>query len=169
LIVAYIEEQSDACIQFHKNKVTQSIEAKHKIFSKWVVIRVPASLSRDQIELMVDPEGWNITAESAEALANRTNQLLSAGHAIKFSLPDVDRKFFDLVIAIRNYLSHRSTGSLSIMKRRIKELHAVDAGSPLNSSVTTVGAYLKACPTGTIDNRAKLIGQKLSALAGRLV
>jgi|ERR1019366_2341018 hypothetical protein len=168
LIVAYIEDRSDVCIRFHRDKVTQSIEAKNKAFSKWVVIEVPPSLTREQIELMLDPEGWNITADSAETLAKRANQLLSAPHAIKFSLADSDRKFVDLLIAIRNYLSHRSSGSLVIMKQRIKELQKVDATSPLNGTVTTVGAYLKARPAGVGLSRANIIGNNLGAVAAKL-
>jgi hypothetical protein len=118
LIVSYIEESSETCVGFHHNRVTQSIESKSKLFAKWVTIDVPPILTRAQIELMVDPDGWNVTADSAETLAKRATQFLSAPHAIKFSLADLDRKFVDLLIATRNYLSHRSTGSLKTMKQR---------------------------------------------------
>jgi hypothetical protein len=62
LIVSYIEESSEACIGFHRDRVTQSIESKSKLFAKWVTIQIPDVLSRVQIELLVDPDGWNITA-----------------------------------------------------------------------------------------------------------
>jgi hypothetical protein len=169
LIVAYIVERSDACIRFHKDKVTQSIKAKNELFLKWVRINAPAALSRAQVEMMVDPAGWNITADSAETLAQKANQLLSAPDAIKFSLPDADRKFLDLTIGIRNFLSHRSAGALTIMKKRLGEHHTVEPISPLNGAVTTVGAYLKFRPAGAIGTRAKLIGNRLRTLAAKLV
>jgi hypothetical protein len=168
LIVSHIEDSSEACIRFHKDRVKQSIEQKNKFFSKWVTIEIPSALSRGQIELLVDPNGWNITADSAETLAKTANQFLAAQHAIKFSLTDVDRCFVDFLIATRNYLSHRSSGALSIMKERLREVSAVDPGSPLNGIVTTVGAYLKAKPVGSVHNRAKLLGHRLSALATKL-
>jgi hypothetical protein len=168
LIVSYIEESSEACIRFHRDRVTQSVGSKSKLFAKWITISIPDVLSRVQIEMLVDPEGWNITADSAETLAKKANQFLTAPHAIKFSLADVDRAFVDLLIATRNYLSHRSTGALAIMKQRVKQLHDVDATSPLNGRVTTVGAYLKTRPPGAAHSRAKLVGHQLSTLAAKL-
>lgn len=169
LIVSYIMERSEACVRFHKDKVTQSIKAKNELLLKWVAINVPATLTRAQIELLVDPTGWNITADSAETLAVKANQLLSAPDAIKFSLPDVDRKFLDLTIAVRNLLSHRSAGALAIMKKRLQEHQAVEPASPLVGAVTTVGAYLKSCPGGAGDSRAKIFGTRLRTLAASLV
>jgi len=165
LIVSYIEENSDVCVGFHKTRVKQSIESKSKLFAKWITIDIPEVLTRGHIELMVDPEGWNVTADSAETLAKRATQFLSAPHAIKFSLAEVDRRFVDLLIATRNYLSHRSAGSLKIMKKRVADM---DAASPLKGPVTTVGAYLKTRPAAA-HPRAKLFGHELSALAGKLV
>jgi hypothetical protein len=169
LIVSYIEESPTSCIRFHKDRVTSSIESKSKLFSKWVTIEVPEILSRVQIEQLVDPNGWNITADSAETLAAKANQFLVAPHAKKFSLTEKDRRFIDLVIAIRNYLSHRSAGALTILKRRLVEIERADPTSLLNGTVTTVGAYLKAKQGNPGHNRAKLIGHQLDALAGKLV
>jgi hypothetical protein len=112
--------------------------------------------------------GGILRRDSAETLAKRANQFLIAPDAIKFSLADVDRAFVDLLIATRNYLSHRSTGALGIMKQRVKEIHKVDAASPLNGIVTTVGSYLKMVPPGAVHSRAKLIGHQLMSLATRL-
>lgn len=168
LIVSYVEMSSEACIRFHRDRVTKSVESKSKLLAKWFTIEIPDVLSRVQIELLLDPDGWNITADSAETLATRANQFLTAPHAIKFSLADVDRAFVDFLIATRNYLSHRSSGALAIMKQRVKEINDVDAASALNGTVTTVGAYLKTRPAGAAHSRAKLIGHQLSALATKL-
>ena len=81
LIISYIEENSEACVGFHHNRVTQGIESRSKLFARWVTIEVPPILTRAQIELMVDPDGWNVTADSAESLAKRATQFLSAPHA----------------------------------------------------------------------------------------
>jgi len=161
LIIAYIEERSETCVKFHKNQLHQSIVSKNKAVAKWVTITVPAALKRAQIEFMVDPNGFNITAESADKLALKASQLLEGTDAKKFSLSGADRAFVDLLIAIRNFLSHRSSGSSATLKQRLAELHKADATSPLNGKVTTVGAYLKARPAGAVGSRAKLIGNIL--------
>jgi hypothetical protein len=119
--------------------------------------------------MMVDPNGWNITADSAETLANTANKILPAIHAKKFSLPEIDRKFIDLTIAIRNYLSHRSSGSLSIMKKKLTDLAKSDKKSPLKGTVTSIGVYLKTAPNGSQAIRSKIISQSLSTLAGKLI
>jgi hypothetical protein len=113
---------------------------------------------------MVDPDGWNVTADSAETLAKRATQFLSAPYAIKFSLADLDTKFVDLLIAARNYLSHGSTGSLKIMKQRVNE---IDAASPLKGQITTESVS-KTRPVAA-HTRAKLFGHELSALAAKLI
>ncbi len=169
LMISYIEQNPQSCIRHHQDKVAQSIEAKNKHFAKWVTIKPPNVLSRGQIELLIDPNGWNITANSADALAVIANQFLTAPYAKKFSLADNDRAFVDFLIATRNYLSHRSTGALLIMKKRVRELYDVDASSPLNGTITTVGAYLKTIPSGTVSSRTRLVGQQLIALAEGLV
>ena len=86
LIVAYIEQKPDDCVRFHKDRVTQSIREKNQIFLTWITINVPAVLSKTDIESMVDPKGWNITAESSAALSKLTNQILPGAAARKFSL-----------------------------------------------------------------------------------
>src|SRR2546427_802888 len=57
-----------------------------------------------ELSCLVDPKGFNITADSAGALANRANQFLAAPNAMIFSLADVDRAFVAFLIATRNYL-----------------------------------------------------------------
>jgi len=70
-------------------------------------------------------KGFNITADSAETLANGANQFLAAPNAIIFSLADVDRAFVDFLIATRNYLEPWQHRSLAIMKQSVKEIHEV--------------------------------------------
>lgn len=169
LLVSYIAENPDACIRSHRDRMTQSIESKNRAFTKWIKISIPNSLSRSQIESLLDPKGWNVTADSAERLAQKANQYLAASSAIKFSLAAPDRAFVDFLIAMRNYLSHRSAGALTILKARIQEIHQIDSASPLDGRITSVGAYLKATVPGMAVSRATLIGHNLRALAAKLV
>jgi hypothetical protein len=169
LIVAYIEQRPDECVRFHKDRVTQSIKEKNQIFLTWITINVPAVLSKAEIESMVDPKGWNITAESAAVLSKLTNQILPGGVARKFALNEPDGKFVDLTISMRNYLSHHSVGSLNIMKQKLAEYQKVEKKSPLRGKFTEMGPYLMRQLKGAPGSRAKVIGLNLSALAAKLV
>jgi hypothetical protein len=169
LIVAYIEQKPDDCVRFHKDKVTQSIKEKNQIFLTWITINVPTILSKTDIESMVDPKGWNITAESSAALSKLTNQILPGATAKKFSLNEADGKFIDFTISIRNYLSHHSAGSLTTMKNKLKDFQKADKTSALRGKFTEIGPYLMRHLKNTPGSRAKVIGLKLSALAGKLI
>ena len=169
LIIAYIEDKPDTCIAFHRNKVTQSVKDKHKGFSAWVTVTIPNPLTRIQIEEMLDPEGRNVSAESANTLTKKANELLAATHAKKFSLTSVDGGILDFVIALRNYLSHRSSGSLKVLKKRLSDLGTADPASNMIGTLTNVATYLNARPPGLLDSRAKVIGYAVSALAAKLV
>jgi hypothetical protein len=118
---------------------------------------------------MVDPKGWNITAESAAVLSKLTNQFLPGSAARKFSLNEADGKFVDLTISIRNYLSHRSAGSLTLMKSRLVDFQKADKTSPLRGTLTQVGPYLMRRLKNAPVSRARVIGLCLSALAAKLV
>lgn len=169
VIVAYIEQRPSECVRFHQDRLTRSIKEKNQIFLSWMTINVPAVLTKADIELMVDPKGWNITAESAAVLAKLTNQIMTGATARKFALNEPDGKFFDLVISIRNYLSHRSAGSLAKLKTNLEDYQQVDKTSPLRGKLTDLGTYLKRHLKGTPGSRAKVIGLNLSALAAKLV
>ena len=170
LIVSYIEQSPAECVNYHKEKVKQAItKSKNAIFLSWINYNVPAVLTRKHIENMVDPKGWNITADSADSLAGLTDNLLMASAAKKFSLPAVDRKFIDLIIALRNYLSHRSGGSVTTLKDKLADFQRTDKASPLRGKLVDVGMFLKTVPKGSADSRVKVIGMKLSTLAGKLI
>ncbi len=169
LIIAYVEDRPDNCIAFHKRKVTQSISDKHKGFAAWVTVNVPHPLTRVQIEEMLDPEGRNVSAESASTLAKKANDLLAAAHAKKFSLTATDGRFLDLLIALRNYMSHRSSGSMRVLRRRLSELATADPASHMIGTLGTVAIYLNAHPPGLPHSRAKVIGHSVNTLAAKLV
>lgn len=169
LIIAYIEDRPDYCIAFLKANLTKSVEAKHKGFAAWVTVTVPSPLTRAQIGEMLDPEGRNVSAESASALAQKANNLLAAAYARKFSLSAADGRFLDLMISIRNYLSHRSSGSMKILRTRLTEVDGADPASPMNGTVKSVAVYLNTKPAGAAHSRAKVVGYNVIALAAKLV
>lgn len=58
---------------------------------------------------------------------------------------------------------------MAILRKRLTELNAADAASPLNGTVNSVAVYLNARPVGAAHCRAKLIGHSVIALAAKLV
>ncbi|MCU1305050.1 MAG: hypothetical protein JWQ87_5334 [Candidatus Sulfotelmatobacter sp.] len=170
LIVSYIEQSPTVCVDHHKKKVGDAItKSKNALFLAWITYTIPSPLTRVHIEEMVDPKGWNITADSGDSLAALTGNLLPAPASKKFSLPAVDRKFIDLTIAFRNYLSHRSGGSVATLKDKLALFQKADKASPLRGRITHVGTFLKFTPKGAPGTRAAVIGLNLSALAGKLI
>jgi hypothetical protein len=148
LIIAYIENSPTTCITFHKNKVMQSIRDKHSGFATWITVTVPTPPTRAQIEAMLDPKGRNVSAESASTLTKKANELLSAAHAKKFSFNAIDVAYLNFVIGMRNYLSHRSRSSKTILNDLQAALIAADARTPLNGSLRSVAIYLNQTPAG---------------------
>ncbi len=167
LIIAYIENSPSTCVNFHKQKVLQSVEDKHQGFSAWITVTPPSPFTRPLIEAMLDPKGRNVSVDSAATLAKKANNLLAAVHAKKFSLSAIDGAYLNFSIAMRNYLSHRSRGSKTILNDMHAVLVAADATTSMASS-RSVPIFLNQTPAGAASSRAKLIGQGLSVLATKL-
>ncbi|HYX71736.1 MAG TPA: hypothetical protein VE732_03120 [Nitrososphaera sp.] len=168
LLIAYVVENPNTCLTNLKDRINQSITSKFGIATaKRVYFGKPKKVNRVQALALIDPEGMNITAKSADDLSNRANQLLVASSAIKFSLNSDDRELINLVISIRNYIGHRSKRSREALKDSIASIETTGINSPLKAKLTTVGAYLryKTSPTGT---RATFIVQRLLDISDKL-
>jgi hypothetical protein len=79
--------------------------------------------------------------------------MLPAGPAKKFALATQDRQVVDLLVAMRDYLAHKSTSSRKVLNLRITSLMGVNLS--LVASFRGIGVYLKT-PLGGIS-RIKLI------------
>ena len=110
-----------------------------------------------------------MTLRMAGCAGEIARQILAGAIARKFALNEPDGKFFDFAVSIRNYLSHRSAGSLAILRMKLADFQKVDETSPLRGKLTDVGPYLSRQLRGAPGSRAKVIAQNLSALAAKLI
>jgi hypothetical protein len=133
---------------------------------KAVRLSFPKNITRQGITRLMDSKGWNLSAENASALSGLANKWLVARYAKKFSLNADDSQFLSYLIAIRNYLSHRSQGSLSILRDMVRQMTA-----PQNAAFVgrfkSVGAHLRS-PDNNGRTRAVQISERLDSLAGKL-
>jgi hypothetical protein len=148
-------------------RMTKSIEDKYGSAVRWMKFNIPLLPNRTQLIGMIDPKGWNITANSAQELAKRANQLLPAAEAKKFSLDADDSAFLDYLICLRNYIGHRSKGSRTSVSDAIKAMGATARNAALVGPIITIGAYLKTRVAGT-DTRSHIIGGRLKQISQNL-
>lgn len=167
LLIAYVAMSPATFKKDLETRLRQSIEDKYGDAIRWIKFRLPKAPTKSQLMGVVDPKGWNVTANSAEELSKRANQLLPAADAKKFSLDADDGPFVDYLISLRNYLGHRSKASRAEVTRMIKDMQGSAQNSLLAGNVTTVGAYLKTRIAGT-DTRAYLVGTRLTQVSQKL-
>jgi hypothetical protein len=131
LLIAYVMMNPTTFRNDLEDRVTTSIGDKYGGAVRWIKFSLPRAPNKPQLIGMIDPKGWNITANSAQELAKRANQLLSAAEAKKFSLDAEDSAFLDYLISIRNYIGHRSKASRIEVTGAIKTMAGTTRNSPL--------------------------------------
>jgi len=168
VFVAHVVRAPEWCLANAENRVRQSINGKFVGLSRWVTIEVPKSITKSQAEKILDPKGWNISASSAQELANLANLHLPAPDARKFSLDAEDRAFLDYLVALRNYLAHRSDSSRGIIVSAINEISTTTGdNAPLSKAQPGhIGTYLK--ERVGADTRVGIIARRMSAVSAKL-
>lgn len=165
LILTYLVMSPDTYIGNLSTRVSQSIRERFgPSAAKLTAFDHPKKMSRARIEALVDPKGFNVGAQSAGQLAKRANEVLSAQYAKKFAMSQEDADFTDFLIALRNYLGHRSKASRVHLRSATKGLSGVNA--QMNAPFKDVAGYLKT-RVGA-DQRAIVIAQRLVAIASTL-
>jgi hypothetical protein len=167
VLIAYVSLSPAVFKKDLEARLTQSIEDKYGEAIRWVKFHMPKAPQKSQLVGVIDPKGWNITANSAEDLSKRANQLLPAADAKKFSLDADDSALVDYLIAMRNYLGHRSKASRAALTSAIRDMQGTAQNALLSGNVTTIGAYLKTRVAGA-DTRAHLIGGRIRAISEKL-
>jgi hypothetical protein len=166
VLVAHLATAPQTYLTSLKARVVQSLRDKFgSETARHAAVKLPRAVSLEQARKLVDPKSFNVTVKSATDLVTRANDLLAAPHAKKFSLGGDDRDFLDYIIALRNFLGHRSTASRDRLREAVNKL--VGTNKDLGGSVREIGAYLKTKKTGG-DTRAVLIARRLIDLARTL-
>lgn len=168
LVVSYVIRAPRTCLNDVTERFRQSTNEKFAGATRWISLNFPPELSQTQVEKLLDPKGWNITAKSAQGLAELANRHLSAVDAKRFSLEADDRDFIDYLVALRNYLGHRSDMSREELIDSIGTFKPTGSNADLIAPIHTVAVYLKQA-IGGAGRRVNVIGRRLSHISAKLV
>lgn len=167
LFVSYVSADPEQCFRNFKERFNQSNNEKFAGVVRWVSLDFPVAINQLQAEKLLDPKGWNLAVRSAQSLSELANRHLNVVHAKKFSLEADDRDFLDYLVALRNYLSHRSSGARSDFINSVRALKPGGLNAPLSAPIQTVAMHLKqAVPGGT---RVNVIGLRAVQVSAKLV
>ncbi len=160
LLLAYLVASPTRFLKSLRLRVLQSIEQRFGPRTERLVsIDTPRSLSLSSAAGLADPKNYNLTVNSSEHLKKRANEMLAAQYAKHFTLPIEDSQFLDFVVALRNFLGHRSPASLERLKKATGSLDGKNAA--LNAKVSNIGTYLKARSAPSNDPRSIAIALRL--------
>jgi hypothetical protein len=166
LLMAYVVEEPASYMRNLELRLAQSVRDKFGVEAlRCVSIDLPHDIAMSKVAAWLDPKEFNLTFKSAGALQSRANDLLAAQFAKKFSL-ELDRsQLVNFIVALRNYLAHRSLASRAELKENAAVLSGVN--TDLNDRIKTIGSYLKSRLSGG-DSRATFLATRISVLAGSL-
>jgi hypothetical protein len=165
LIVAYVLTDPSRAFEWLENRARKSIEDKFgPVTEKCFTFCQPTGLNKEKIQELLDPKGWNITAHNARELANRSSELLASRYAMRFALDADNSEFYDYVVALRNYLSHRSKGARTTFKNSVNGLSSVK-NFPLKTNIGKTDFYLKSLATAKTISRVEYIANRLKEIA----
>lgn len=167
LLISYLVVSPGRFSKNLEERVYQSMKERFgPSIGQMIEFTFPSELTFARASLLADPKELNISVKSADQLAQKANELLSARYARLFTLEPEDAQFVDFVIATRNFLAHRSGGARTKLKTAIIPL--TGANSTLQGSISHIGTYLK-----TLDSigntRSAFIAQRLVEVANKLV
>jgi hypothetical protein len=123
-------------------------------------------LSTDATESLLDPKRRNVEVSSADDLSNKA-KLWSGPAAKKFALEQDDRDLVDLVIALRNYLAHKSRSARRELSVKVGRIGRIGPNSGLACHpLGPVPVYLKRTAGGR--TRTNLLYTRILQVASKL-
>lgn len=168
VLVAYVLRNHKKYLTQLQKKISASVTGKFGAHCGKKIVFVfgtPASVA--DIEPLLNPKGRNITVTSGDALASTANELLKGSIARKFSLDKEDRVFVNLLIALRNFLAHRSTAARALLIEAIRKADVTGKNTNLHADSIRLRRYLsERCPTG--DSRLKAIFARVKEVGANL-
>jgi hypothetical protein len=166
LLLTYLVKGPKTYLTNLKKRVAQSTRDKYgPDVAKALALKLPALLTMEKAEALVDPNGYNVGPTDSAAIAKRANELLEAQYAKRFTLAAEEAGVVDVAIALRNYIGHRSTASLRELRQAVSRLTGVNAD--LSGSFSNSGTYLKSRVNG--EPRSIILANRLCAVAEKLV
>lgn len=167
LLLTYIVMKPSKALKSLETRIRQSVGEKFgKGCRRATNFTRPSRPSRAVLEGLLDHRGWNLTVRNADKLSGRANDLLASRYAKRFSLERKDSEFYNYVVALRNYLSHYSSGARIELKKTIDAL-SDDSNHSLKAPISVIGRYLKS-NTGNGTTRAELVVERIKDIARKL-
>ena len=167
LLTAYVLARPKKVLEDFQRKSKNLIEEK---YGTEVARRISFDTKRKptgaNISVLLDPQQRNISANTASNLAKIADKHLNAQQAKKFSLKAEDRQFIDYLIALRNFLAHRSVGSRERLKGAVDNLTHPD-NSAFSGPMGRFESYLRQ-RDGRDNTRAKLIALRIQKISRKL-
>lgn len=168
LMVGYVSVSPGTFLKNLEKRIDRSLNDKfgHGVAKRMKFIP-PSNFNRAVAHSFLDHKGRNVTAHSAQELADRANEFLAGSSARKFSLDTDDRMFVDVLLGIRNFLSHRSKQSLAVLKKSVANLTPTGNNGPLCGQLRTLESFLKK-NTSINKTRATFISERIRDVATKL-
>lgn len=151
LLIAYINRDFS---QYQANlaaRVTSSITDKFGAFAAARSTFTPIKhIKLGDLEALLDPNGWNQTFKNVERMKQRFAELVTPALGARVAaVHDADARLIDAMHAIRNFISHGSTGSKDVMNNALAGISTGPGciNEPLRRvvhKIHSVGSYLKA-------------------------
>lgn len=165
VLVAHVLRSHRKYLKGLEKDVVKLVSEKFGIqCSKGLILRFGTPSSVRDIEPLLNPKGRNITASSGDNLASTANRLLTSSLARKFSLDQEDRIFVDVLLAVRNFLAHRSSAARAALIQAIRRASPVGKNAKLYVSSIQLAEYLSGgCQTG--ERRIKVMFQRVKEIA----
>lgn len=166
LLLAHLVNAPDPYLKKKKEEVLKLVKKQFGLSaSQMIRFMQPKKISLLKARGLVDQKNYNISIRSARELSDKATELLAAKYARLFNLSPEDADFFNFVIALRNYLGHRSDASRETVKRAVANLSG--AYIDLKGPTSNIGIYLKSTPNA--HPRSIIIGKHLIHIANKLV
>jgi hypothetical protein len=153
LFLAYLNRDFSVYQANLTSRLNTSVEDKfgHGVVGL-VSLKTRAHVSVDELEDIVDPDGWNLTFPSVDNLKKRADEWLAPAFATRVkSIAAGEARLIETARAVRNFIAHQSSGS----KHRMNDaLSTVETGGHNRHlargqrEVHAVGSYLKAAHEG---------------------
>lgn len=166
LLLTYLVKGPKPYLESLRKRVSQSIKDRYgPDIARTASFSLPAALTVKRAKAFVDPKGFNVSAADSAELTKRANELLEAQYAKRFTLAADDSQLIDFVVAMRNYLGHRSKSSRDVLRQSIAVLSGPN--SDLNGKFVDSGTFLKHRVGG--DPRSIIVATRLDQVARTLV
>jgi len=153
LFLAYLNRDCSVYQAHLVSRLNDSIESKFGPgVSSLVSLRTKAHVSVDELEDIVDPDGWNLTFQTVDSLKAAAGNWLPPAFANRVkSINAGEGRLIDTARVVRNFIAHQSAGSKQRMNDALSTVEVGGHNRHLGRGqreVHGVGSYLKASHAG---------------------